>query len=364
MLKLRKGVKMEKASRFNDQFFSSLGSVISDSVVSKDFDENKYFAVVAKCGHVGDGYFVPILFSTYAKDKESAKQIVRNLPRVKNHVRDCILATKEISKLEDIFIKAINRYDPYLTYSAKKGNMESRRIVTLAFLEDARKGYRDRRLAERRLVVKVADEYPQYLTLQKYFAPSMIDDKIVFPKNVDMDFLLKDYFVERTRYLGVKRGIASILVCFYKLFGPDNQFGVELDDEKLTYIGEDGKKHFIDIENCHQSTLNLESDSRLVDAIKAKSPKVQEDFTLVEKVEGKAKSGLERFHERMQKTKKFQKGWEGEIKNAKNLAFFLQFPFQFCVEDEKNEFNKKLLIFYARNFWKFFNCMNEKIFCF
>ena len=299
---------MQKANRFNNQLVSPTGYVITD-LGAEDDSQNKNFAIVAKCGHVGDGYFVPILFSTCAKDKESAKEIIRNYPRVKNHVHDCILATKEISYIEDIFIKTINRFDPYLTFSAKKSEMDARKMVASSFIESLSSGRREKKWADRRFNVKLAKDFPPYLTLQRYFSPSLVGEEYVYPKNVDMDLLLRDFFISRTRYLGLQRGNAQILICYYKVFGPDNQFGVQLDDEKVTYVGENGAKHEILLDKRARATLAIEGSSRLLDAIRAKTPRAENELP---QVEGKAKSGIERFRERIQKTKILQNDGEGK----------------------------------------------------
>ncbi|MCL2631354.1 MAG: hypothetical protein FWD49_07570 [Firmicutes bacterium] len=59
--------------------------------------KNKYFAVTAKCGHVGRHRYYEGTFYVIATDAKQAGAIVRNLPRVKHHHKDAILKVVEIS---------------------------------------------------------------------------------------------------------------------------------------------------------------------------------------------------------------------------------------------------------------------------
>ena len=66
------------------------------------------------CGHVGNGYYVPIEFAVEANSRGQAKEIARAIPRVKHNNKDCILKFKKISfdEFESILLK--NSEDPYL----------------------------------------------------------------------------------------------------------------------------------------------------------------------------------------------------------------------------------------------------------
>ena len=75
---------------------------------------NKYFAVVAKCGHVGRKQYVPIKFAVAAESGKEAARIVRKFGRVKHDHKDAILSVEEITKQEYIIIKENNKSDPYL----------------------------------------------------------------------------------------------------------------------------------------------------------------------------------------------------------------------------------------------------------
>lgn len=61
---------------------------------------DKFFKVIAKCGHVGrDSYYEGCFYET-ARDKKEAAAIVRFRGRVKHHKKDAILSVDEISEEE------------------------------------------------------------------------------------------------------------------------------------------------------------------------------------------------------------------------------------------------------------------------
>ena len=73
-----------------------------------------YYAVTAKCGHVGRNYYIPICFPVVAGSGKEAAAQVRCFPRVKHHHRDAILDVERIDPDEFFFLKEKNRTDPYL----------------------------------------------------------------------------------------------------------------------------------------------------------------------------------------------------------------------------------------------------------
>ena len=77
-------------------------------------EEKRNFAVVAKCGHVGLGHYIPIEFAVKAYSKKEAASIARDIPRVKHDHKDAILQAREISNEEYLEIRQRNHCDPYL----------------------------------------------------------------------------------------------------------------------------------------------------------------------------------------------------------------------------------------------------------
>ena len=56
----------------------------------------KYYMVIAKCGHVGKKHYVPIKFAVIAEDGKEAAKMVRQFPRVKHNHKDAILSVNKI----------------------------------------------------------------------------------------------------------------------------------------------------------------------------------------------------------------------------------------------------------------------------
>ena len=66
--------------------------------------EGKPYAVIVKCGHCGEGYYIPIMFTTIAESKELAAAAVKMNPRVKREDPSCILEVFEITGFADILV--------------------------------------------------------------------------------------------------------------------------------------------------------------------------------------------------------------------------------------------------------------------
>lgn len=88
----------------------------------------KYYMVIAKCGHVGKSKYIPIKFAVVAENGKAAAKKVREFPRVKHNHKDAILDVKEITLEDFIYINNINTLDPYLQCRSKH---EQKLIVNL-----------------------------------------------------------------------------------------------------------------------------------------------------------------------------------------------------------------------------------------
>lgn len=77
-------------------------------------ESEKYFMVIAKCGHVGRKHYIPIKFAIISNSAKEAAKSVRYFPRVKHNHKDAILYTKQISYEEYLEIMENNHKDPYL----------------------------------------------------------------------------------------------------------------------------------------------------------------------------------------------------------------------------------------------------------
>ncbi|RIA77952.1 hypothetical protein EI71_00735 [Anaeroplasma bactoclasticum] len=130
--------------------------------------EIKYFAVEAKCGHVGRKNCIIITFPIVADDKKDAARIARKMPRVKHDHKDAILSVKQISEDEYLSLKEINSSDDYLRCESKQDqrmlckNLDSRVIKDTYFEEVEYKTNRQDRINYKRkkyLSFLVGDRY-------------------------------------------------------------------------------------------------------------------------------------------------------------------------------------------------------------
>lgn len=81
---------------------------------------NNYYEVTAKCGHVGRKKFIPIKFAVKAKDGKEAAKKVREFPRVKHDHKDAIIDVVKIDYNTFAEIRKNNNNDPYLHCSNRK----------------------------------------------------------------------------------------------------------------------------------------------------------------------------------------------------------------------------------------------------
>lgn len=75
-----------------------------------------YYKVVAKCGHVGRGKYIPIPFYVKANSASEAANFVKGLPRVKA-MRDNIISVEEITRDEYKAGREENRNNPYFHHT-------------------------------------------------------------------------------------------------------------------------------------------------------------------------------------------------------------------------------------------------------
>lgn len=73
----------------------------------------RFFEVVCRCGHVGNGKYVLKSFAVYAKNAKEAARKARDIPRVKHHNKHAIESVKEVDEYRFREITYINDMDPY-----------------------------------------------------------------------------------------------------------------------------------------------------------------------------------------------------------------------------------------------------------
>lgn len=271
-------------------------------------DGDKYYAVIAKCGHVGYGYFLPVCFAVEAKDLSSAIQITKERSRVQRDHKDCILAASEISAQEYYLINLNNDHDAYLktNYANEDfGHIERRRIISPELLQDVlnnkeyRVGFRG---IERKIPsveeIKTADKYLDYQSLQKAFAPSLYGDKYVYPTRVNVRELLDKYLADIAVFQGILKKREHPLILYYQIFGEGNELGLTYSYGSLRYRSLNGKTVYVPVSDGEREHIE---NSKFV-----RAKKQEETIEPVETVDVKIPSALDKFQRRLQKHQEFK----------------------------------------------------------
>ena len=83
-------------------------------------EEIKYYAVTAKCGHVGKGKYIEVTFAIEATSGKEAAKIGRMMPRVKRDHPQAIISVERINLEEYIELVNSNAENPYLQCKNKQ----------------------------------------------------------------------------------------------------------------------------------------------------------------------------------------------------------------------------------------------------
>lgn len=285
----------QKVFRKNTSLYRADGSLMTDL----HSDDNKNYAVIAKCGHCGRGYFIPIMFSIYCKDVYTAIERVKAIPRVKHDQKDVIIDAFEITQYQDYFIKAVCDHDPYLRgfHDKDSPEVESRRMLNEIRIEELLK--QNQGLSESQLqeLIKTAENYPETMVLQRYYAPTIQGGRVNFPKKVNRKQLIDDYFTQSTIRHGARKGNVYFMTLYYQIYGKNNPMGLVYDNGWFSYRDKDGKIHSYAIDDLFMEKLRasgvLERDKQIDLA-----EKEQKEFEIGNV---KSVSAMDRFNRRMSK---------------------------------------------------------------
>lgn len=195
-------------------------------------DRSKNYAVIVMCGHCGEGYYIPIMFTTSADSVSNAIAQIKMAPRVKRENNECVLDAFELTDLEKFIIDSYNDRDVYLKGYIQKDSkeMEDRRIVM---------NWKNTRRLES---VKTADQYPNYDVLARSFAPRCVGSELVTPNRVNKNELLKELFKCAAVRYGVEKDDPFFLLLYYLQYGKGNDLGIVLNGNKLSYKYDGRKK--------------------------------------------------------------------------------------------------------------------------
>ena len=76
-----------KNTKIDNRIVNEYGSTL----LQIDYENAKEYAVIVKCGHCGDGYYIPVMFSISAPDIDTAIQCVKTYPKVQRDKKDAVL---------------------------------------------------------------------------------------------------------------------------------------------------------------------------------------------------------------------------------------------------------------------------------
>jgi hypothetical protein len=78
-------------------------------------NEEKYYVVKVKCGHVGKNKYIEKELTFKAISRKDAALKARSYPRVKHHWKDAIIDVVEVDKDEYSRVRSRNYNDPYFS---------------------------------------------------------------------------------------------------------------------------------------------------------------------------------------------------------------------------------------------------------
>ena len=280
----------EKNFKKEGVLYDSKGAVVTNL----HSDENKNFAVIAKCGHCGRGYYIPIMFSAYCKDIHTAIERVKSIPRVKRDNKDVIIDAFEITQLEDHLINSISDRDSFLKgyYTPDSPEIQVRRLLVDSRVEELFEENKGISEDELKAIIRTADTFSEDFVLQRQFAPIIQGGKIIYSRRYDRKQLLEDYFTKAVYRHGVRKANTYFMSMYYQLYGKNNKLGLVFDNGWFVYRDEDGKLHSYAVEDVYYEKL-------VASGVFERDKKVEEEKIAFERGDVKTVSAIDRFNRRM-----------------------------------------------------------------
>ena len=270
--------------------YDSKGAVVANLHA----EQNKNFAVIARCGHCGRGYYIPVIFSVYCKDIYTAIDRVKAIPRVKRDQKDVIIDAFEITQLEDHLINSISDRDSFLKgfYDKDSPEIQERRLLVGSRVEDVFNENSDIPEEELKQMLRTADVFDESFVLQRQFAPMIQGNRIIYSSRYDRKQLLEDYFTQAVLRHGVKKANAYFMSMYYQIYGKNNKLGLVFDNGWFIYREKDGKLRSYAVDDVYYQKL-IES------GVFERDKKIEEERVLFESGQTKQVSAIDRFNRRM-----------------------------------------------------------------
>ncbi len=262
-------------------------------VRTMDSENGKDYAVIARCGHCGKGYYIPIMFTANAEDEKTAIKNILMTPRIKRDAKMAAICSFEISREERYFIESINDHDPYLRGYALAGDaMMNIRRLPLETTLDGVSRKRDA-IVENFLDINTRDDIPDYYVLERLLAPYYQGNNLIIPKKLNKDEVLHEHFRQKTIQYGIKKLDSFFPALYYQRYGKDNDLGIVFHDEDGT-ISFQSPKGFVRLE-VQEGVL-----SKLRETLKNKETAVEkQEYFSGKKI--KYSSQIDKFNRRMEK---------------------------------------------------------------
>lgn len=289
----------QKTFKKDGQLFDSRGTPLMEL----NSDLNKNYAVITKCGHCGDGYYIPIIFTAHCKDVYTAIEIIKTIPRVKRDKKDAIIDAFEVTPMQAMFIDAINDRDPYLRgyFDKDTPELQVRRVANelrcAAIIKNNEDSYSQEELKN---LIGTADTYHDAMVLQRYYAPIFQGNRLIFNRKINRTQMLDEFFTQAALRQGVRKGNVFFMSLYYQMYGKNNELGLVYDNGWFVFREYNGKLHSFTIPDEYHEKLEqsgvLERD---------KAQEMQEKITSDESERRiKVPSALEKFNRRMDKFRK------------------------------------------------------------
>lgn len=218
-----------KLSVRGDDIVDAHGGVVR----TMESTDGRDYVVIARCGHCGKGYYIPIMFTTNAKDEKTAIKNILLTPRVKRDQKMAVVCSFEITREERYFIESTNDNDPYLRGLLQTGDelMEIRKLPLENMFDDIP---RKREIIVDNLNINTRDDIPKYYVLERFLAPYYQGDNLIIPKKFNKEELLHEYFRQKTIQYGIEKIDSFFPALYYQRYGKDNDLGIVFHDEDGT----------------------------------------------------------------------------------------------------------------------------------
>ena len=269
---------------------------------------DKNYAVITRCGHCGNGYFIPIMFGIVAKDLQTAIEVAKIKPRVKRLSTNAILDAFEVTFVQRLFIDAVNSRDAYLRNNVvpDEDYLHSRRLANPKPSIYKSRQEREDVIDVHMIIDRTADEYAERDVLQRFFAPIKQGDKFVYRNRVNHQELLDEFFYQNAIKYGILKDMPYFLILYYQIYGEGNPLNITYKNDALEYPLLSGHMKRIELTD---SSIQKLGEAGVFDPVKPSEER--ENFLSDDSKQ--VPTGIERFKRRLARSKALQGNNSGQL---------------------------------------------------